>query len=318
MEEVIRTRTSMLIRAEDLKEYLQRFPNLSVLAGSGFSSMLSVPLISKDRVIGILNLQLAGGRSYSPPDLQAAEKVGALIAGAVENAQLFAERQQAEEKYRTLVQNANDAIFIIQDEVIKFANRKTESLFGYSSKALAAIPFANHIHPADREESGEDPSRNERPGDFSHPPSFRIRNKSGQEFWVELKSVSIEWERRPATLNFASDITEQKKLEAQFLQAQKMEAVGRLAGGVAHDFNNLLTVINTNSQLALMELKDWDPLRERFESIHTAGERAANLTRQLLAFSRRQVVETKVLDLNTILRDLEKMLRRLIGEDILL
>ena len=119
-----------------------------------------------------------------------------------------------------------------------------------------------------------------------------------------------------ATLNFARDITEQKKLEAQFLQAQKMEAVGRLAGGVAHDFNNLLTVINSHSQLALLELKEWDPLREKFESIQKAGERAANLTRQLLAFSRRQVVEMKVIDLNTLLRDLEKMLHRVIGEDI--
>ncbi len=92
--------------------------------------------------------------------------------------------------------------------------------------------------------------------------------------------------------------------------------MGRLAGGVAHDFNNLLTVINSHSQLALLELKEWDPLREKFESILKAGERAANLTRQLLAFSRRQVVEMKVIELNTLLRDLEKMLHRVIGEDI--
>ncbi len=318
VEEVIRTRSSILVRKEDLKDYLRRFPGLSVLAGSGFSSMLSVPLISKDRVIGILNLQLATGGSYRTSDLQAAEKVGSLIAGAIENAQLFAERQQAEEKYRTLVQNANDAIFIIQDGVIKFSNRKTEKLFGYSERELAAIPFSDHIHPADREKVGDGNLEKPRQSDFPKPPSFRIRNKSGLEFWVELKSVDIEWDTKPATLNFASDITEQKKLEAQFLQAQKMEAVGRLAGGVAHDFNNLLTVINTNSQLALMDLKEWDPLREKFESIQTAGERAANLTRQLLAFSRRQIVEMKVISLNTILRDLEKMLRRLIGEDIIL
>ena len=146
--------------------------------------------------------------------------------------------------------------------------------------------------------------------------TFRIRNRNGQEFWVELSSIPILWGGRGATLNFARDITEQKKLEAQFLQAQKMEAVGRLAGGVAHDFNNLLTVINSHSQLALLELREWDPLRERFDSIQKAGERAANLTRQLLAFSRRQVVEMKVLDLNALLRDLEKMLHRVIGEDI--
>jgi CheY-like chemotaxis protein/two-component sensor histidine kinase len=95
-----------------------------------------------------------------------------------------------------------------------------------------------------------------------------------------------------------------------------MEAIGRLAGGIAHDFNNLLTVINTSSQLALLELRDWDPLREKFEAIQKAGDRAANLTRQLLAFSRRQVVEMKVLDLNALIQDLEKMLLRVIGEDV--
>ena len=109
---------------------------------------------------------------------------------------------------------------------------------------------------------------------------------------------------------------EKASLEEQLHHSQKMEAIGRLAGGIAHDFNNFLTVINTTSQLALMELKSCDPSREKFESIQKAGERAANLTGQLLAFSRRQVVEMRVLDLNTLLRELEKMLVRLIGEDI--
>jgi signal transduction histidine kinase/CheY-like chemotaxis protein len=179
---------------------------------------------------------------------------------------------------------------------------------------LGTISFSQHIHPADREIAkgwkGEEKEK------LSAVRTFRIRNRTEQEFWIELNSVPIFWEGRLATLNFASNITDQKKLEEQFLQAQKMEAVGRLAGGVAHDFNNLLTVINSHSQLALLELKEWDPLREKFESIQKAGERASNLTRQLLAFSRRQVVEMKVIDLNALLQDLEKMLHRVIGEDI--
>jgi PAS domain S-box-containing protein len=119
------------------------------------------------------------------------------------------------------------------------------------------------------------------------------------------------------------DITERKRaeeeratLQEQFRQSQKIEAIGRLAGGIAHDFNNLLTVIKGYSQLSLVEAKDDSPLKEDLEEIKKAAEKAADLTRQLLAFSRRQILEMRVLDLNAILRNLDKMLHRLIGEDI--
>ena len=115
---------------------------------------------------------------------------------------------------------------------------------------------------------------------------------------------------------YVFDDTERKMLEGQFRQAQKMEAVGRLAGGVAHDFNNLLTAITGYSELILMRLQNSDPMHRNVEEIKKAGERAASLTRQLLAFSRRQVLQPKVLDLNAVISDMEKMIRRLIGEDI--
>jgi two-component system, cell cycle sensor histidine kinase and response regulator CckA len=117
-------------------------------------------------------------------------------------------------------------------------------------------------------------------------------------------------------LEIFRDITEQKKLEAQFRQSQKMEAIGILAGGIAHDFNNLLTVIIGNAQLALMDVIKDESLRKEIEEIKKAGDRAASLTRQLLAFSRKQIVRPEILDINELLTDIEKMLGRLIGEDI--
>lgn len=145
-------------------------------------------------------------------------------------------------------------------------------------------------------------------------------HKDGTPFWNHL-TVSPVLGPDGQIANFVgvqTDVTSRRRLEEQFRQAQKMEAVGQLAGGVAHDFNNLLTVINGYSDLMGGELAPDDPMREMLLEIHKAGERAGKLTRQLLTFSRRQVLETKQLNLNAIVSDTEKMLRRLIGEDILL
>ncbi|MBU1740882.1 MAG: response regulator, partial [Proteobacteria bacterium] len=142
--------------------------------------------------------------------------------------------------------------------------------------------------------------------------------KDGQVLDVQV-SASVfknETEKVDGCIVVLRDVTEQNKLQEQFLQAQKMEAVGRLAGGVAHDFNNLLTIISGYSEMALSHISPTDPLFSQIEEIKKAGRRAAALTRQLLAFSRRQVVEVRVMDLNLTLGDVEKMLRRLIGEDI--
>jgi len=124
-------------------------------------------------------------------------------------------------------------------------------------------------------------------------------------------------------VHIVADITNRKRaekemdvLQEQLRQSQKMEAIGRLAGGIAHDFNNLLTIVHGNCQLSLLDLPADARVRANIEEIKKAGERAAILTRQLLAFSRRQVLEMKVIDLNTVLRDMDKMLRRVIGEDI--
>lgn len=143
-------------------------------------------------------------------------------------------------------------------------------------------------------------------------------SKVGKKIPVEVNSHLIDFAGKPAVLSISRDITERKHLEEQLRQAQKMEAIGKLAGGVAHDFNNLLTTINGYAELLLLKLAVDSPFREGVKKIKKAGEKAASLTQQLLTFSRKQVLQPRLLDLTHLTRGMEKMLKRVIGDDIVL
>jgi PAS domain S-box-containing protein len=229
----------------------------------------------------------------------------------------------SEEKYRLLVENANEAIFVVQEERLKFVNRKVSEIMGHTQEEITSRPFSDLIHPEDREMVLDNYLRRLRGETVPSIYAFRVIDKDGNARWVELGAVKIDWEGKPATLNLATDITERKRaegemglLQEQFRHSQKMEAVGRLAGGVAHDFNNLLTVIRGYSELCLGKLGKEDPLWRKVEGIRRASEQGARLTSQLLAFSRHQVMKMKVINLNRFFKDLDRMLRRVIGEDI--
>ena len=193
--------------------------------------------------------------------------------------------RESEEKYRLLVENANDAIYIAQDGVIKFSNAKTEELTGYSTEELNKIPFVNHIHPDDREMVMERYKRRLEGEDLVSSYSYKAINKTGEELWHLLNTVPITWEGRPATLNFVRDITDAKRLEDQLEQANKMEAIATLAGGVAHEFNNALMGVMGNIELLKMELPEDERRAKYFEAMNESGHRMSRLTDQLLAYS---------------------------------
>jgi len=456
-EEVFRTRSSLLIQMDDRKELARRFPRLLPSIEAKFKSLLSVPLFSKDQVIGVLHIRSTKTNAYSQRDLKLAERVGHQIAGAIANAQLFAERKkmeealrterqkfqmlsehapfgmvmidqdgtfayinpkfkelfgydlkdvpngrswfrkaypdpsyrhnvisawmhdlrifargekrprvftvtckdatekivnfisvqlgtgehlmtcediteqmrveeilrESEEKYRTLFEGSKDAVFITtrQGKFVDF-NQSFLDLFGYSKDELMSLHAQEtYVHPEDRRRFQKEIEQK----GFVRDYELKLRKKDGKEMDC-LLSASVRRGKDGTILGYQGmirDITERKRaeqemriLEEQLLQSQKMEAVGRLAGGIAHDFNNILTIIKGYSQLSLSELKEDDPLRENVEGMQKAADRASDLIRKILAFSRRQVMEMRVLDLNGLLMELDKLLRRIIGEDI--
>jgi len=228
------------------------------------------------------------------------------------------ERQllENEQKYRMLFESNAEAMYVYDLETHRFlaVNQAAIGRYGYSRDEFLGMTVFDLWPPAEVEKLRlylrQHPHQSETTSNWIH------QRKDGTLLEAEVVSHTIDFGGRQANLALARDVTEQRRLEAQLRQAQKMEAVGRLAGGIAHDFNNLLTAILGSAQLALREVEPSHVVREDLEEIRRAGLRAADLTRQLLAYSRRQVVAPKVIDVNETLRALDSMLRRLIREDI--
>ena len=264
----------------------------------------------------------------SPSLMTADERKFALVVfkDITDRKQAEAILRESEERFRVVFERAGVGIALVDSTGYTLkSNPAIQNMLGYSADELAKMHFTEFVHPEDAEEElnlfmeliagKRDTFRREE----------RLIAKDGRVVWIDLTVTS---QRRPEgdlerVIVMIIDITERKQaeeqmlsLQAQLQQSQKMEAIGQLAGGVAHDFNNLLTVISVQAQLALRVLREGDPLKEKLKDIELSADRAGNLTRQLLAFSRRQILEMKVINLNFILKDMEKMLRRVIGEDI--
>jgi two-component system cell cycle sensor histidine kinase/response regulator CckA len=236
--------------------------------------------------------------------------------------QMEGELRESGERYRSLFSRAGDGIFIMSlDGKIIDVNESLARMHGSSREEL----LQKNIRDLDTPETSRMiPERIARVM-AGEALTFEVEHyhKDGHVFPLEVASSLISFGGETYIQCFHRDITERKraeaekeKLQSQLQQAMKMEAVGRLAGGIAHDFNNLLTVITGYSELLLQKVGKGSPLHGEVEEIKRAGERAASLTKQLLAFSRKQVIEPKVWNLNILMTDLNRMLVRLIGENI--
>jgi len=232
------------------------------------------------------------------------------------------ELQAAEGKFRTLVEQLPAITYIAQpgpEGRWEYVSPQIETLLGFSPQEWMALASTwwNRVHPDDRERVAEAEREFERTGKPLRQ-EYRMFARDGRVLWFRDEAVLLrrQADGPPFMQGVLHDITDQKRLEDQLRQAQKMEAVGRLAGGVAHDFNNLLMVIQGHTSLLSERLQEGSAERRSVDQIHKSSERAAALTRQLLAFSRMQVMQPRVLDLNTVVADTGKMLRRVIGEHI--
>jgi two-component system, cell cycle sensor histidine kinase and response regulator CckA len=253
-------------------------------------------------------------------DFDRFEAVGRKLADAnrllsAENANRRAAEEalrRSEESYRLIVENAHDAIFIGQDGMAKFPNRKALELLGYCREEVAGISLAHFVHPEDRARVMDNYVR--RIGGESVPTeySLRLRTKSGETVWVSLSAVSFTWEGRPANLYFARDVTALKKLEDGSQRGQKLEVVGMLTGGIAHDFNNLLQVIQGYGELVLQDLPPGSPARQELQEIQRASSQGTDLARQLLSFSRKMQSTLQPVSLNDCVRRVELLLRRVL------
>ncbi|MBI4538582.1 MAG: PAS domain S-box protein [Gemmatimonadetes bacterium] len=223
-------------------------------------------------------------------------------------------RQHSEERFRTLVEQSLVGVYLIQQGRFTYASPRLAEIFGFSVAELLALDSVLAlVLPEDRPLVEENLRRRVEGEVEALRYGFRGLRKDGSLLHVEVYGRRLAFAGEPVVLGVLLDVTERKLTQERYLQAQKLEAVARLAGGVAHDFNNVLSVITGATDLLLRDAPGAGPIRADLEEIKGAAERGAALVRQLLAFSRRQPGEPTVLDLNAVITELEPILRRLLG-----
>ncbi|NLF40458.1 PAS domain S-box protein [bacterium] len=318
--ELLRMSVTDILHPDDREEDRRVFERL--VRGDVPDSRIEKRYIRKDGSIAWVNVNTTVMRD-------AAGRVVSTIA-AIED---ITARKQAEQaladsvqRYRALFEGTAEGILVADADTrsFRYANPAICRMLGYSREELLKL-CVDDIHPPDVLPRALDTFRGQCGEKGPLVAELSCIRKNGETIEVSISTAAVEMDGRPCLVGFFTDVTERmraaaekKELEDQLRQAQKLESVGRLAGGMAHDFNNVLSVILGYAGLLLDEFQEKDPVHKDLREIVTAAGRAAVLTRQLLAFSRKQTLQPVVLDLSALVANLENMLRRLIGEDVTL
>ncbi len=291
------------------------------LVGTPGPTWVGVPLKTPTETIGVLVAQhYENHDAYSVRDLEFLASVGGQIAVAIERKRTEEELRAAETKFRTLVEQLPAITYVAEFGAAgpwSYVSPQIESLLGFSPTEWVANPEAwiESLHSDDRGRVLAEEAHSQQTGE-PFRSQYRMVKRDGRIVWCrdEASVMTEQSGERKVMLGVIHDITHHRQLEEQLRQAHKMEAVGRLAGGIAHDFNNLLTIIKGFSELMLERAGRDETLVRNATQIGKAADKASSLTAQLLAFSRMQVLRPSSLDLNTVVGEMAKMLRRILGE----
>jgi PAS domain S-box-containing protein len=282
---------------------------------AGAPTSIGFPILGSEEVLGVVSFRDDEAQELAPGLLEACEEIGRRIGQ-------FAERSRAEESLKRFVSGSPAVIYALRvgAEALELVwhGGNLETMTGWLLSEADSRWWNDNLHPEDRERVL---ASNSLPYEIDHQVTeYRFRRRDGKYLWIrDERRLQRDEEGRPAEIIGSwTDVTERVELEQRLRRTEKLEAIGRLAGGIAHDFNNVLTVIAGSGDLLARELAPEGPQRRLLDEIRDAGVRAAALTRQLLAFSRNQVLAPRVLTLSSVVLGVEPMLRRLLGEDVLL
>ena len=303
-----------LRRCEAIAGDVSGFPEAErpLLESQGIRSLLVLPLFVEGGCDGLLGLDSCRStRAWEQGEIDLLRTAAQNLAQALARRGAVDTLRESEERFRCLAAATSEAIVIHDRGVILDANDAFARLFGVPADRLPGRNVLEFAAPG----SVDLVRRNFQAG-LEGPYEAEGLRSDGSTFLGELRGWTIPFRGRAARVTTLRDITEQRRFEERLRQAQKMEAVGQLAGGIAHDFNNVLTAIAGHSAFLLGALPKDDPSWSEVASIRDAANRAATLTRQLLAFGRRQVLDLRVVSLRTVLDGLEKTLRRMLGDDV--